>query len=237
MDEFLKAVFDHIALLRHKWALYRQLFMEEPSRVETFNRRTGYVFHKFQRVLLDTVLLDLAKLLDRAETSGQQNLSLKGAIEKVAQNLDGEQRNTLEARLDKIKKKHEAIMTERNKRIAHTDEQVALGAVQLPKLTLNLVDEAVHDIVNLYNDILRAYDDSQANFDTIDEEVEEHVDVLLKVLERGNAELDAEREERRQLWMKCRGGRVPPENFDPGEAWAQRMRAREERDERKTNAE
>lgn len=237
MDEFLRRVFDHTAWLHHKWALYRQLFMEDPSRVETLNRRTGYVFHMFQRMLIDTVLLDLAKLLDRAETAGRQNLSLERAIDKVAHNLDGEKINALRTSLDQIKQKHQAIMTERHKRIAHTDEQVALGAAHLPKLTLNLVDDAVTDIVNLYNRILRAYDDSHAHFDTINEEAGEHVGLLLKVMERGNAKLDAEREERRQLWMKYRGGRVPPENFDPGEAWVQRMRAREERDQRKQIAE
>ena len=237
MDDFLKAVFDHIAWLRHKWALYRQLFMEDPGLVETFNRRTGYVFHMFQWVLLDTVLLDLAKLLDRPGTPGRQNLSLERAIEKVAHKLEDEQENTLRASLNQIKEKHKAIMTERHKRLAHTDEAAALGAADLPRLTLNLVDEAVRDILNLYNDILRAYDDSQAHFDIIDEEVEEHVALLLKVMERGNAKLDAEREERRQLWMKYRDGRVPPENFDPGEAWTRRMRAREERDQGRTNAE
>jgi hypothetical protein len=64
-DEHIKFLLEEVWSLDSKWHLYQALFVDSASIVE-LNRRTGFVFHFFQRTLWNDIILQIGKLLDNA---------------------------------------------------------------------------------------------------------------------------------------------------------------------------
>src|SRR5687767_4770393 len=66
-DDFFEGRRRHIDAVHWRWLVFLARFARAGPRVEILNRRTGTSFRCFQNTLADSVLLQLAKLLDPKE--------------------------------------------------------------------------------------------------------------------------------------------------------------------------
>ncbi len=118
------ALWQDLAWVYHKWDEYVQLFGKQESRIELLNRAAPAFFRVVQDTLWEDVLLHIARLTDKAATSGKANLS----VLRLPNLIDDA---PLKSRLDEL---NMAVMAStefcrdwRNRRIAHTDLGLALG--------------------------------------------------------------------------------------------------------------
>jgi len=191
--EKCKAVFDQlfqsIAWLHLYWHLYRALYGTSPERFEVFNARTGFVFGVFERTLRNTILLEIAKLLGNHKSVGNEVVSIRRAVVDLPMPDNDLRKASFRERVEVLQDKHKAILDIRDRDIAHTDLAVALKREPLDGVSRAAIREAVEDCVKLTNEVRLAFDGSEYGFPDHRRE-EGEVQVLLKVLGLGNAEMD-----------------------------------------------
>ena|SRR5205809_463892 len=71
------ALFNQISRLHVKWEQYRSLYGHSAEPVDLLNEIAPNFFRTVQDVLLDEVLLHIARLIDSPESMGQKNLTLR----------------------------------------------------------------------------------------------------------------------------------------------------------------
>jgi hypothetical protein len=185
----LDALFEHLAWLHHFWRMYVALFGTVPDRFDVYNKRTPHIFGLLEKTLRECILLELAKLLGHHESAGHRVVSIERAIVDLPLGNEDQRTRELRGKAHELKKKHRTIIAYRDRSIAHNDLAVATKAVSLNGVSRAMMKEAVDDCVALLNEVLRTYNDSEYGF--IDDGGEEDdVQVLLKILELGNEELD-----------------------------------------------
>lgn len=123
LDDLWHAVDYEVTWLHSRWAIYRQLFGTDETRVKILNQAASTFAHMLQGVLLDDVQLGLAKLGDPATSrvKGEvlRNLTLATLCQKVIEGgaLTDELPPLLALYADACVKARER----RNKKIAHFD--------------------------------------------------------------------------------------------------------------------
>jgi hypothetical protein len=153
--------------LHYKWQEFRGLFGHSPERVALLNRAAPGWFSLVQKVLLDDVLLHIARLTDPPDTGGKQNLSVRRLPALV---LDSALRQKVEQLLKEATLTCAFARTIRNHSLAHIDLQTFLNKHSESLLTatstditvalaslgtiLNTLDEHFHGASTHYSDII-----------------------------------------------------------------------------------
>lgn len=212
LDTTTKRIWDYIVWLHFQWAAARRLFAHSQERVDQMNRRTGDMFRIFRDALLDAVLLDIAKLLDPPQTNKKDNLSLAGAIEL----LPPDRRDELRVKLKALRRELASVLEHRHRRIAHNDRAVALDIEQAAGVTVGGITDAIRKVAGFLDEI----GGGSSDYRVMESDAQKEADLLMKVIARGNGELDKEARARRDAWIRAYGDRDLPDDFDPGEAWA-----------------
>jgi AbiU2 len=162
-DEYLKALgpdlgeisqrlCDDVSWLHLKWKQYRTLFVESQERIDLLNRVGGTFFFIIQEVLHDDVLMHIARLVDRKKHKDKENLSLlqlASTVQAKAPKISGE----IYHLVGEARKKGQFVDDWRNRRLAHTSLDVALGrkAKELPGIELKQIEgflRALRDALN-----------------------------------------------------------------------------------------
>ena len=196
----LEELFQATAWLHHYWHFYLALYGSAPERFDTFNERTPHIFGLFERTLRHTVLLELAKLLGSHKSVGNNVVSIRRAIVDLPISDNDPRKRAHRKRLEEIQQKHDAIRAMRDSAIAHTDLAVVTNAKQLDGISRAAIRDAINDCVKITNEVLRVHNKSEYGF--MDHGTEEReVQVLLKILKLGNAELDRLHVERQKRWQ------------------------------------
>jgi hypothetical protein len=211
LEEKLKAVDLEVRSLHFKWKFFSQLFTD-PKRVEILNAAAAALFQSVEDSMLSDMFLSIARLTDRSESLGQENLSLENLLREIP---DDSLRMHAEALLAQVKDKTRAIKVWRNKKPSHNDLPKAPGIVSLPSIqkkdftdTLDLIPKIIDPISKHFSDTMTMYEECITSNDG---------DSLLFYLEYG---LDARDEDKKNSNLDRR--------HKLQKRWAQKKRIRKE---------
>ena len=188
------AVLDHLqdflSEIHWRWDICVAVFGGDNA--DVLNRRTGRVFACFQAALVDSVILELAKLFDRPRMGGKKNprhpLSLYRALEDLS--VETATREALGRELDELKAKAAPILARRDGRIAHNDEEIKSGAETLAGIPRRLIEEVLGGASRVYDRMSMAHDGVQRMAWTPTDQERWQAETLVRFVARGNAELD-----------------------------------------------
>jgi hypothetical protein len=155
-----------VAWLNLKWDCYIALFESKESRIDLMNEAAPEFFGMIQELLLESILLNIARLCDPASTrvKGEiiENLTLDNLIKSLN---DVSFCSTINILYDEAKKSESFARKRRNKIIAHRGKNEALGqGKQLEQITKNKIIKAINDIVALINCIGTRYFGSEYDY-------------------------------------------------------------------------
>lgn len=111
----------HILILHHEYCALQEYFDNNP---QMYNE-SGNFFDNMARSMRFHLLLDFAKVIDRAQSFGHDNLSVDYIIENV--NWPDEIRSKLVELNKKMKSFRKQIIDARNKVLSHNDVQTFLN--------------------------------------------------------------------------------------------------------------
>lgn len=114
-----------VALLYQRWNAFQTLYTSQEV-VDLLNWAAAGFFGLHQRVLLDDILLGLARLGDKPNSSGQSNLVLRSLVPSVPSELS-ELALSLDEALAEYDSNASFARTIRHKRLAHRDHAEATG--------------------------------------------------------------------------------------------------------------
>jgi hypothetical protein len=147
---------DDVSWLHLKWKQYRTLFVESQEHIDLMNRVGGMFFFIIQEVLHDDVLMHIARLVDRKRHKDKENLSLlqlASTVQVKAPNISGE----IHILVNQARKKARFVEDWRNRRLAHSSLDVALGrkSKELPEIEVEQIEGflgALRDVLNKIKD-------------------------------------------------------------------------------------
>lgn len=157
------ALWQEVARINQKWAQYVALFGTSPERIELLNRAAPSMIRTVQDTLWGDVLLHLARLNDSPKSTGKANLS----VQHLADLLKGSPVHTTAESLSVAARKAcEFARDWRNRRLAHSDLDLALGdSVQpLASASRTDVDASLAALEELLNAVSSHYLNSTTRF-------------------------------------------------------------------------
>lgn len=144
-------------MLHLKWKVYRSLYGDSPERVDLLNWSAPVFFAILDDVLLDDVLLEIARMTDSDRTGRWENASIQKLItilppEDVAEHSWSVKLSELHALSDRIR-------TIRDKRLAHADLDSAVRYHDdpLPGVSRAYVEDVLKGIRDLLGSIENKY--------------------------------------------------------------------------------
>lgn len=147
------------------WRLYRSLFGSAPEVVSLLNQTSGFFFGSIQAVLFEMILLRISRFSDRPAHGKIRSANL--SLSRLAQDSPDAFRDELEAIFRECKDKCEAIVRQRNKKIAHLDFDVVALGEPIPGVSRR----AVSEYLKVIGDFLYRFEfvtmRSHASFDVI----------------------------------------------------------------------
>jgi len=133
-----------------KWQQFQNLYETSIERIDIMNKTAPFVLRIIQITLWESIVLNIARLLDPPATSGKPNLSIK----QLAQFIDDK---------SKLEKVNELIANAetfvsfardwRNRQIAHRDLDLALNTSikSLPEVNKEDIDNSLKAIKDVFN--------------------------------------------------------------------------------------
>jgi hypothetical protein len=145
LGKIYNELMNDVVWLHVKWSQYRQLFGKSPARIELLNATAGTFFYVIQNILMDDVLLHLARLTDKPKSCGKKNLSILTMANLISiPILTVEVKKLAEIAYMKCKNAREW----RNRRIAHHDFHDAMVSIDesLPGISRDYIETALDAI-------------------------------------------------------------------------------------------
>lgn len=200
------ALTNEVAWVHAKWSQYQQLYTRSPERIDLLNNVAGLFFGVIQDVLLEDIILHLARLTDPPKSMGKDNLTLRRLSALLANaQLTIEVQTLVEATLAAC----EAARAWRNRRLAHRDLALALASATepLPGISYTDIKAALAAMRAVLNYIEGHYWDSETPYEHFITDGGE-ADSLVYYLSKGV------RAEQRQL-ERLQQGKPLPEDIEP----------------------
>ncbi|WP_271672993.1 AbiU2 domain-containing protein [Bradyrhizobium sp. CCBAU 51627] len=157
------ALWQELAQLNITWSEFIELYGTKKSRIELMNQSAGHFFRMVQDSLWEGLVLHIARLTDRPEVLGRTNLTLHNLPVLIP---DATLKSRIEALCLEAIDKTKFARDWRNRRIAHRDLKLALGALPkpLPAVEVKHVNAALACFTEILNSIARPYLDSETSF-------------------------------------------------------------------------
>jgi hypothetical protein len=144
-----------IAWLTFQWRSYRSLFATSKARVNLINDSAPGMGRLIHDLLVEAVILGICRVADPASTGKNKNLTLEGLVRLLSPAPVETRSKWLSDQCAKIKHVATALKEHRDKRIAHTDLDVALGpGNELPAIPRRQIDEVLALIHEFMGNIL-----------------------------------------------------------------------------------
>jgi hypothetical protein len=155
-----------VVWLHGHWIVYRQLYGKSPERVELLNESAGTFFNLLQNILLHDMVLAIARLTDRSEVCGRENLVLGQLVEKLDSKSYSELIERLREHLIIISTKCEIFRKKRNREVAHSDLMTALKVdVELPGVSRQMFEDALAAIRDYMNEFEIYFSESSTAYE------------------------------------------------------------------------
>jgi AbiU2 len=151
------ALYNDVVWLHAKWNQYRILFAESPERIELLNGVAGFFFRMIHEVLLENVVLHVARLIDPPQSGTKKkkdNLTLsrlKAAVEEKAPELIAE----IAKLVGRARTEASFIKEWRDRRIAHRDLKLAMNdpIVRLPEISCARMERVLLAVRAILNEV------------------------------------------------------------------------------------
>lgn len=179
---FLYVIYNEINWLSFKWSEYCQLFAIKETRIELLNKSAPSFFFLVQKTLIDSIILEIAKLTDPIESCKKKNITLRA----IPNYIDDEiLKSEIQNDIDELIKKIIFFRDKRNQIISHMDFEFYLDnkATTTESATKNKIDTAIKSIYSIYNKIEKFYFDTSTLYQFI--QIERGAESLLHLIEYG----------------------------------------------------
>lgn len=156
-----------ITWLHGRWLTYRELFAENPQRIELLNESAGTFFYIIEDVLLDEVQISLSKLTDPASSGKHDNLSLEQLQSHLQLHGDATLAAECRAILDKLHSQCQVFRVRRHKTLAHLDLPTALKQLPqpLPGVSRQMIEDALKSVREYMNAFEAHYNNSEWGYE------------------------------------------------------------------------
>jgi AbiU2 len=160
------ALRNDVIRLQMKWNQYRLLYAASPQQIELLNQAAGHFFGLIQEIMLEDVVLHLARLSDRERTAGRDNLSLQRLPALV---LDGKLASEVAELTKRALNACKFTRDWRNRHLAHRDLNLALASSvdPLPGVSRAEIETALVSIRSVLNRISKHYMDSETAYQLV----------------------------------------------------------------------
>ena len=189
-DKLFKKVDNAVVQISYRWKIYRQLFDSGQENIDILNRRGSNVFNLLQKLIVDDVILSLARLTDPPGSSSNKNASFSNLLHQSRPHLEVKVYNEIDGLVAKLFDSVRPIRVYRNKVIAHSDLKHVLGKKILPSMTYDELEIAMESAREFMTRLHSALSYQSSDYDVL---IQYGCDgsTLLAVLSLGNAARDA----------------------------------------------
>jgi len=169
------ALWGELTRIHFRWKLWKQLYGTGQRRVDLLNEMAQGYFYQLQFLMLDDVVLSVARLMDPARSKGDENMTLRLLLERVeapAVEPAGPKaaKSELETLLEIIDKLGKPLRKHRHKRIAHADYQhhaAVVGSV-LPGISIAMINDVLKALAKFMNTVQTKYEDGITAYAAVD---------------------------------------------------------------------
>jgi hypothetical protein len=158
------ALYDEVIWLHAKWQQYRILFAESQERIDLLNSTAGFFFYMVEKVLREDIVLHIARLTDRPQSVGRDNLTLL----RLAPALEAYPIAPEIAKLIEQAHKDAGFARDwRNRLLAHTDLDLALNgrATPLSGISRENIEHALGSVRTVLNRVENYFWKSEVAFE------------------------------------------------------------------------
>lgn len=152
LGKLFRAVSSELVWTHWSWQQDRTLFGMKPSRIDLMNEAAPLFFQIVHRLLFEDTLLAIARLIGPPGSGRKSNLTIQRFPVLL---VDPSVRGEVCPLIEKAKASGEFAVQWRNRRLAHRDLELSLGASPqpLPPATRQLVDESLSALRDVLNQI------------------------------------------------------------------------------------
>lgn len=165
LGELHHYLWQELVWLYSKWYEFEILFWQKPSRIDLMNEAAPYFFYIIQTVLMEDIILGIARITDRPKIAGKETLTIR----RIPQLLDGHQQLNEEiSSLVSIARDKTLFCRDwRNRRIAHRDLLLTTKkeTKELASASYAQIKDALKSIANILNLISHYFLDSTTAFE------------------------------------------------------------------------
>ncbi len=156
LGEVYNELWQEVVWLHLKWNEYVTLFGKEESRVELLNKAAATFFRVVQDVLVEDIILHIARLIDKPETMKKKNLTILALPSLIS---DADTKSKVEDLIKEAKRKAKFCTDWRNRRLAHRDLDLALNqrAHPLKNASRKKINEALSGIGSVIKAVSQQY--------------------------------------------------------------------------------
>jgi hypothetical protein len=185
LAEVHNVLWNDVALLYQRWTTFRALYLDSSvEQRECLSWAAGGFFTLLHRMLVDDLLLGIARLADPSSSSGQANLVLASLVEELNRTSEAGLRDEVKVVVNEFREASAFARPARNKRLAHRDLAVATG--QSSELDYVITWDQIEQALKLAAKALNAVEKHFEGGHTAFSEFVHHkgADTLLRRLER-----------------------------------------------------
>lgn len=168
----VKEVFEplryEVAWLHAKWAIYSQLYCRGNEQLAFLDAMAPGFFVVVKDSLENELIVGLCRLIEKAKTGRNHNLTLARLKESLSCEREREFRGSFSARFERLRRSCAPLREWRNRRLAHSDYPTVTGEVQasLPEIPWQTIDEALAEVRTLMNLVQRRFLDSEFHYES-----------------------------------------------------------------------
>jgi hypothetical protein len=169
--------------LTYRWIEFRELYGTKESRIDILNNSAPYLFYTVQNVLWENLLLGVAKVMDRPESTGKKNITFKSIPLFIKEQSFHDEVMGI---VTKLETKSIFCRDWRNRWIAHKDHALSVdeGNAKPLEVATRLKFKTVLELMQeLYNKVSLKYLGSQTAFEFLSSD--RGAISLLNLLEKG----------------------------------------------------
>jgi hypothetical protein len=169
VQEVYSALRREIQEIHVRWKLYSQLFAKSQLRIDLMSETAVTFFFRIQYILLDDVLMGIARMTDPAKSRGNKNLSVNALRDRLS--LDGFEgvAEMVGQRISELESQIELFRQHRHKRIAHSDLETRLRSSESALLGISRaqIEHVLGVLAAVLNDVQIYFEDSSTGYEHV----------------------------------------------------------------------
>jgi hypothetical protein len=170
ISETFEAIDNEVVKLHYNWQMYRQLYGENPERIEILNETAFSFFNQLNDIFYDHIQLSISRLTDPAWTKLKKEKRANLSLKKLQEELQGCEFPliyTIDNLIDELDLSCEKYRARRNKRIAHLDLESVIDPLQNTSASRAEIEVSLNILRTIMNVVLGHYKDTEKVYNQI----------------------------------------------------------------------